>query len=228
MFTRSIVAALLFASAFHITSIQAATWDAATDFTSTSVNPNSVWSYGYDPAITSGYQFKLFDQFNSSTSTPSWTDATYVSLGTPAFGQNLTSDVINGIQPGQVYLHPGPVADGDAAILRFTAPTASTYNVFAQFFVGDISQTDAWIIKNGDFSSPISFLGSTNSNPSFSQGVYLTAGDTLDFVVGNHGDYFYDTTPLTVQISAVPMPAPVWLFGSGLATLFIRLKRKSA
>lgn len=226
MFKESIISALFFVSAFHVVGAQAATWDATSDFISTSTNPNSVWSYGYDPAITAGYQFKQFDQL-SSGSTPSWTDSSYSSLGTPAFGQNLNATVINGLQPGQIYLHPGPTADGDAAILRFTAPESSTYNVFAQFFAGDTSETDAWVIKNGDFSSPLSFLGITSVDPTYTtSGLFLTAGDTLDFVVGNHGSYLFDTTPLTVQISTVPMPAPIWLFGSGLITLLIRLRSR--
>lgn len=228
MIKKMMVSALLLASVFSAAATQAATWDATTDFLGTSTNPNSVWSYGYDPARIEGYQFQQFDLYTAG-STPSWTDSGYVSLGTPAFGQNLTASTLNGIDPGQIYLHPGPAADGDAAILRFTAPTTSSYSIFAQFFIGDISETDAWIIKNGDFSSPLSALGVTDSNPSYSTpSLFLSAGDTLDFVVGNHGSYLYDSTPLTVQISAVPMPAMVWLMSLGLGTLFIRLRRRPA
>lgn len=228
MIKKAMVSAVLFASVFSATSSQAASWDASADFLATATNPNSVWSYGYDPASIAGYQFQQFD-FYTAGATPSWTDSAYVSLGTPAFGQNLTASSLNGIAPGQVYLHPGPAADGDAAILRFTAPTTSSYSIYAQFFVGDISETDAWVIKNGNFSTPLSALGVTDSNPSYSAAsLFLSAGDTLDFVVGNHGSYLYDSTPLSVQISAVPMPAMVWLMSVGLGTLLIRLRRRPA
>lgn len=198
---------------------QAASWDAAADFSSVS-NPGPVWSYGYDPAALTGYQFKPFDLVVAESQAIAWRDSTYVSLGTPAFFKNVSGSTLNTVLPGQVGLHPGPAADDDAAILRFSAPQAGLYAINAQFLAGDFGETDAWVILNGNNLSPVATLGITSVNPTYTtSGLWLNAGDTLDFVVGNHGQYFNDTTPLTVQISAVPEPASAALLAIGLLAL---------
>jgi hypothetical protein len=214
------LAILLFSSFVLNSSYAATTWDATNDFTaSTTSNPNGVWSYGYDPASTAGYQFKAFNKFSNAN----WTDSQYQSSGTPAFGKNLSGATVSGVQPGQITLHPGPVPNGDAAILRFTAPISSLYNVSAKFFSGDSSETDAWIVTNGNFTSPLISLGVTSANPSHTiTSLQLAAGETLDFVVGNHGSYTFDNTPLTVQIALASQPAatcPSDTFNNGKLTI---------
>lgn len=114
-----------------------------------------------------------------------------------------------GVNTGQISLHPGPVANKDSAILRFTAPADAIYTAYGKFFSGDKGETDAWIVKNGDFTSPLKSLGVTSKNPIFTVSEFLKAGDTLDFVVGNHGNYSYDNTPITVQISSFALPGKV-------------------
>jgi len=224
--------ALLIAGACHLIAAHAANaWDATNDFTAaTTTNPNGVWSYGYNPASIDGYQFQVFDTFTTAEGViPIWLDSTYNALNTPSFLKNVTSSPLNnGIEPGQISLHPGPVPNGDEAILRFTAPEISSYKVDAQFFFGDTGETDAWIVKNGDFASPLSTLGITSVNPAFSTvDLQLNAGDTIDFVVGNHGEFHFDSTPLSVQISSVPVPGAAWLFGSGAMALLASFKRRS-
>jgi hypothetical protein len=207
----------------------AASWDANADFTTSSTtNPNGVWGYGYDPAALSGYQFQAFDQLNVLALTL-WTDSAYNSLNTPTFGKNFGGSTINGAAPGQILLHPGPTPNGDAAILRFTSPATGFYAVSAQFLAGDSGQTDAWVVKNGDFASPLVSLGITGANPAYNAtGISLLAGDTLDFVVGNHGDFLYGTTPLTVQISAVPEPSTTLMCLAGCAWIAFALRRRMA
>ena len=179
------------------TQSQATVWDAASDFTLlTTANPNGVWSYGYDPASAVGYQFKAFNQFSAAVgSSIIWVDGSYVTLNTPSLYKNLSSSSVVGILPGQISLHPGPTSNGDAAILRFTAPATGSYGVNAQFFAGDTSETDARVVLNGNFNSALQFFGVTSTNPIFSAGALaLAAGDTLDFVVGNAGSFFFDST----------------------------------
>lgn len=204
-------------------------WDAAGDFDlQSSANPNGVWSYGYDPAALPGYQLKLFDALDTGP-VLAWRDGSYQSLGTPSFAKNLTGGTINGgWGADQVMLHPGPTANGDAAILRFTAPTTGRYDVQSQFFVGDQGAVDVWIVLNGSFDAPLAALGDSAADPQWNAaGLALAAGDTLDFVVGNAGNFFYDTTPLAVSIvSSVPEPAPALLWACGAALLACRVRRQ--
>ncbi len=218
--------------ALNFSAVNAATiWDSANEFTPlTTTNPNGVWSYGYNPASIAGYQFKAFDLFSVVAyggSGPGWVDSTYNVFTTPSLGKNVTSSPLYGIQPGQISLHPGVAANGDEAILRFIAPTTASYNINAQFFAGDGGETDAWIVKNGLFTSPLVALGITSNNPVFStSALLLAAGDSLDFVVGNHGSFSGDSTPLSVQISQVPLPGAAWLMLSGLVRL-LGVKRRN-
>ena len=217
---------LIICSTFTSTA-QAETWDATDNFTAlTTSNPNGAWSYGYDPAATNGYQFKAFDQLtNSGGYSISWLDSTYQLSATPTFGKNLSGLAQNGLPPGQIALHPGPTPDDDAAILRFTAPDSSLYRIDANFYAGDMSETDAWIVRNGDFANPLSSLGVTSVNPSYvAPSLFLGAGDTLDFVVGNHGSFYNDTTPLSVHIVSVPEPGTFLLALGGLVALIFNLR----
>jgi Concanavalin A-like lectin/glucanases superfamily len=184
-------------------------WNATADFSSVS-NPNGVWSYGYSPGLfaISGYQLKLFNSHQSQP-VPIWQDSAYSTSSTPSLYFNNSASTHFGVPPGYVALHPGPVANGDLSILRFTAPSSGVYQVNAKFYVGDFGETEAWIIKNGSFQVPISSLGATSSNPIYtSNGLQLQQGDMLDFVVGNRGEFSGDSTPLTVQISSDITKAP--------------------
>lgn len=206
-----------------------AAWDATADFNATTItNPNGVWSYGYDPAAMAGYQLKTFDLFTTAGTLPlAWQDSSYVYSNAPSFEKNTAASRIAGTLPGQIALHPGPVANGDAAILRFTAPQTGSYSIRAQFLAGDLGETDAWVVLNNDFLAPLGALGTTNLNPKFSIGALsLAADDTVDFVVGNRGSYFGDTTPLTVQISVVPEPGIPMLLLLGLGCIGLRVRAR--
>jgi len=216
-------------------SAQAAVYDAAADFTpATTTNPNGVWSYGYDAAGDGGnYALVAFDVFDNSPSTPNWLKTGNNSFGTPTFSKVQTGPLspFNSLVLGQVGLHPGPAAtqfvNDDAAILRFTAPGNGLYAVNSQFFASGGGETTAWVVLNGSFGSPLAALGSTGSSPSYIvPSLALSVGDTLDFVVGNAGSYFFDTTGVNVSISVVPEPAVWMLWAGGLAALGTFARRR--
>lgn len=207
----------------------ATTWDATADYgPANTTNPNGVWSYGYDPAAQAGYQFKAFDLYiPSENGAAVWRDSTYISLGTPAFFRNNGSTTLNGVAPGQLGMHPGPVANDDAAVLRFTVPSAGVYGFSGQFFAGDQGETDVVVVLNGNRASPLLSLPSTTSNPVFAMNsLQLQAGDTLDFVLGNAGSYLFDTTPLALQVSSVPEPGTALLGALGLGVVLAGVRRR--
>lgn len=72
------------------------------------------------------------------------------------------------------------------------------------------------------------------SGPSMFETIYtntgmLQAGDMIEILYGNNGDYRFDHGNVNVFITAsstpVPIPAAIWLLGSGLIGL-IGLRRK--
>ncbi len=204
--------AISLAGLFASASAHADGYDAAADFQILS-NPGSVWSYGYSPSAGAGYAMTLFDATRAS----GWFMSNYGSLGTPAAFMNLGAPA-SGVATGQFGLHPGPAAFGDLAILRFTAPAAGDYMVTGQFFAGDVGSMSGKIILNDDAANPLQAFGDTTDASIFAPlTVTLAAGAHLDFVVGNNGNYLYGSTPLSVQINAVPEPSTYLLMLGGLA-----------
>ncbi|MBP7520324.1 MAG: PEP-CTERM sorting domain-containing protein [Leptothrix sp. (in: Bacteria)] len=215
---------------------QAASYDAAADFSSAN-GGSSVWSYGWDQSDAAGdYNFTALDLYASSndpnTGYKTWNASTHSYFGTPGLWVNLGSSTLYGVAVGQLTLHPAEHQEGfandNAAILRFTAPTAASYTVHAQFLTGDGGQTEAWIVRNDSFSSATA-LGITSADPVYAATLSLAAGETVDFVVGHSTDNLWgDNTPVIVTIqSAVPEPESWALIAGGLA-LLAGLRRRGA
>ena len=217
------------------TTAHAASYDAAADFTFTQTsNPNGVWSYGWDVADAAGtYAFTALDVFSGNSGAFGWNSSTHNALGTPGIWKNDLGYTYYGIASGQIAMHPAEdqygFANDNAAILRFTAGAAGTYNVNAAFFTGDSGDTVAWVVKNNDFSAALGSLGSTGNSPTYLASLSLQAGDTLDFVVGHSSDsYFSDNTQINVSINApVPEPETYALMLSGLGLVGLQLRRRN-
>jgi hypothetical protein len=217
---------------------QAVTYDAGLDFQTLS-NPAGPWSYGYSPGSTT-YSMTLFDTTASgnigSSTYASWTKAGYISLGTPVIWKNTGASTAYGVAPGQLALHPGPVANGDQAVLRFTAPTAGRYDYTGIFGAGDSGGTSGSLAFNGDLLNPLISFASTANSPTFSGFVNMLMGQTLDVVVGNNGSYFSDTTPVSFRLEstvvAAPVPEPetyaMMLAGLGLLGVMTRRRKQKA
>jgi len=225
MKSKHVLAAVSLAAALTGTTAQAASYDATADFQTLS-NPGSVWSYGYSSSAGAGYALTLFDTASASV----WSMGGYNTLGTPAAFVN-TGASANGVATGQLGLHPGPLANGDVAILRFTAPTAGSYAVTGQFFAGDIGSMQGLIILNDDATHPLQVFGNTTDASVFAPlTLTLAAGAHVDFAVGNNGSFYYGSTPLSVQINSTPVPEPssYALLLGGLGMLGWMAKRRRA
>jgi hypothetical protein len=209
---------LAFAIAIAGTNTRA--YDATAEF-SLAGNTNSVWSYGYSLNSGNQYAFVPFDTPTDTGTAQSWTLSNYSVLGTPAAWKNTDPNTeAHGVAPGQLSLHAGPTA-ASTAILRFTAPAASSYSYSLQFFAGDIGDTQGSAFLNGDGSTPLFSVASTNSSPSQSGVLSMSIGDTFDVAVDKVGNFYQGNTPVTLSISAVPEPATaaMWLLGLSLVSV---------
>nr|WP_309689903.1 PEP-CTERM sorting domain-containing protein [Armatimonas sp.] len=174
-------------------------------------NPNGVWSYGYTTTL-GGSFIPHLDSGNFAGIFQYW--RTDIGSGTPAFEKNIGVSPMFGVQPGQIALHGGP--NGELGVLRFTAPSAGSYNIATSYFVGDSGDTDIYLLHNG---SVVSSAPSTNAGGSFSLASFLlNANDTLDVAVGIGTDtYFGDTTPIShVITSSAPEPGTLGLLALGM------------
>ncbi len=200
-------------------------YDSGGDFSSSN-NPNGAWSYGYqttlggtlnlytDLANVGGLLIWRFNINNTSTPgvafNPSGTDITFASTTW---------------RPAETSLHPGP--NGEFSVLRFTAPETNDYTLTSLFNMrsfGGTSSTDVHILLNG-VSLFSSFVTGFNAETAFNDLLTLAQGDQLDFVVGDNGSFFGDTTEVQASLAAVPLPAAVWFFGSALAGLGLFRRR---
>ena len=224
-------------------------YDAATDFSISSGNPNGVWTYGYGVP---GSSFTAFSQtgtacFESGFSC--WSSNGYV----PLIGVNTNAFTETGgthaFPAGAMVLHPayGVTSGGpNWAILRWTAPSSGSITFNGAITVYDRGQdantqgatTDttlgASLIENallhGPYGTAIPVSGSAS----------VTAGEVLDLAVGpspNGGYSFLPTgVALTIDftpLASVPEPATwatmlIGLLGLGAAMRWRRSRQRAA
>ncbi|WP_395142431.1 PEP-CTERM sorting domain-containing protein [Armatimonas sp.] len=206
---------------------QAQTFNATTDFSSTNGNPNGQWSYGFTTTL--GGALTLFDTADSSPTLPRWTHSIVQNSGTPTILRNNTGVPVNGVPTGFLLVHPG---SSEYFVLRFTVPSTANYSILAQGLVGDIGDTDLSVLRNSNAGVPLFFAPTTNTNPTFSSTLALTAGDTVDFVVGNKGSFFADSTGAVFTLTTVggasaPEPGSIALFTTGGLIWIIRRRQNA-
>ena len=209
----------------------AQSYNAAGDFSATS-NPNGAWSYGYSYGVGSAF---ILDTTNTAFYAPGVPLSGWLGNENPApftgypyalhngTAGLATNNVFTVYQPGQLAESPGD--SNECSVIRWTAPTSGTFNIAATFS-GLSSQgdsADVHILLDG---TPI-FNSIVGGPATFSGLQSITAGDTVDFVVGNGGNGGNeDTTALSATI--VPEPTTLGLLAMSLASLlsFRCLKRE--
>lgn len=193
-------------------------WNVNDEFSVTNGNPNGVWSYGMklNPNQPDG-ALSLFPDSGASSSWMWWNDLSHISLGAPAVTKNVSASTVNGIGPGELSFHPG--ADGELATIRFTAPAANLYHLTGKYGAGDGGAVDALIYAG---SNPLVTEFGITGDSFFDVWVSLEIGNTVDVMVGRAGSFYYDSTPIYLQIDPVPEPTSLALVAGGMALLFRR------
>jgi hypothetical protein len=142
----------------------------------------------------------------------------------------------------QLELHPGEF--GAYSIIRFTAPTTNLYNIASSFTAAtnDGTTTDVHVRQNGNpvaggdgnvsgkYNEPKTVL---NSFTYTNTGIFLNAGQTIDFAVGygSNGNYLQDSTGLDATLTVAPEPsqvAPFVFLAFGLGAMVVMKKKKAS
>ncbi|MBC7287399.1 MAG: glycoside hydrolase family 2 [Armatimonadetes bacterium] len=124
----------------------------------------------------------------------------------PCVTYNPTDRPISGLgitwAPGQLAIHPG--ADGEYAVVRWTAPATGRYRIAAAFrSIAEHATTDVHILHQGRalFDGLIN-VGGAGPACEWSGELEVSAGEKVDFVCGwGNGNYGGDTTALDVTIT---------------------------
>src|ERR1700722_1941576 len=207
----------------------AQSYNAAGDF-STASNPNGAWSYGSSGTLGSAFTPSSIPTNNFLAAgvggwfgMPGGGNAPYILHNGSAHNVTNNSSVY---LPGQLIEQPGNA--GQYSVVRWTAPFSGTLSINATFAglssLGD--DADVHILLDGSSIFNSTVIGSPNPK-SFSGLESITAGDTLDFVVGpNGGNGNEDNTSLSATI--VPEPGTLGLVAMAFSCLlsFRFLKRK--
>jgi len=179
--------------------------DAAADFSATS-NPSAHWSYG--SSVIRGGLFAIYTVPGTDFAGLSTWNAP--SLGLPHVNHNGTGSTIittATFPPGALSLHPGGV--GENYVVRWTAPTAGSYQISATFVgrsgvgTNPVTTTDVAVLHGSTelFSGWINQNGDGNTT-SWSGSRTMGAGETLDFTVGiGTHDHSFDTTGLDAVVT---------------------------
>jgi hypothetical protein len=204
------------------------TFDLSADF-SFRDNPNKVWQYGYSETNSlAADQFRVDKQSDRTDmkcdptgSIGFWHPAANSGPGPgyyPYVAYNTTKQPQVGckgwaVRPGEIAME-GSIA-GQYSLVRFTAPSAGTYKVSAQFegIHYGLSTTDVHVLHNDTslFDADIDGYGGdpafhkvegANPTAGYSGQIELKANDTLTFAVGVGKDKSNssDTTGLFAQV----------------------------
>jgi hypothetical protein len=209
--TRTIIS-LLLASSLGMPLAQAdTTWDLTADY-KTTANANGAWSYGWEQTLNAA--LNLYDASQGTQ----WYSSTHHSGDfTPTIWMNDSSGRLYGVAPGEVAMHPG--WDNSFSVSRWISPIAGTVTVSGYFGAGDGGSMSYYIADNG---STLQQWTSEPSTKNFSFTTTVSAGETLDFIVGVPigGGYGYGTTPIAVTITAaVPEPESYAMLLAGLGLM---------
>jgi len=217
-------------SAAVLTVVAPPPWDAAGNF-SAKANPSGAWSYGWYPRKNLPADpvppLHLYVSANTYSEIDFWHDPANLNGGAPLVSHNPTAATISSITApwtggvaqtsipvpaNAVLLHPGPMTvmafNSSWSVVRWTAPFAGNYQVSASFAFADPTPTgvDVHVFVNGAEAMGGELLASGAPRTDYvSSAIAMTAGTTVDFVVGPgaNGNYSNDSTFVSAMVQAV-------------------------
>jgi hypothetical protein len=234
----------LIATAFATVPIQLASHaDAATIYDpvaqfSTSQNTNtSLWSYRYDSTARDG-SYNLFPTFDIDPTFFAPPVGTWHGVGRyPFVGVNTGSPAVYQLGPpatwpsNTIVMHPGDTPGTNALVaVSWLSPTTTVVDLTFRFFDIDPNGGNgvSWFVDLGGASGEQdsgSFANGGDSGVLSVFGVSVLAGQRINFVVTSpDGNHLFDATGFTATItdtSAVPIPAALPLFATGLASMIV-------
>jgi hypothetical protein len=231
------VITLLVALPLGVRGATAAIWDVAADFSTTS-NPNGAWSYGDSSSLTS--PIALYATTGSvDPANPQvfyWYDASTVdgNQNPNAVGKNMGAPANVGwinVPSGAFVLN---AQGGGFSHATWTAPSSGLYSLSSTFTLEEsvlVHQVDTYILANGSILFSQVLSQSDYLNPySFESQLFLTAGETVDFVVSNPFNGGCLTQLSATISSSVPEPATllIWSLLGGCGIAIGRWRRKRA
>jgi len=173
-------------------------------------NPCEGWSWGQSDAKGTLGSFEMFLWHGrTDDGVPYWTVAGGDGYHNACIARNTTNHVRYGVKPGELAFHPGP--DRHLAVVRWTAPMSGTASIWGRFGEGDSGTVDVYVLKtDGDGKVTEILFKSLNTakDEDFKTTAKVFRGETIDFVVGNAGDWTGDSTPLQATIVLEPGPNP--------------------
>lgn len=237
--TRLMASALLFAGCSS--AVHAVTYDLVNDFSNIS-NPNGVWSFTQGNTPLPHQNSLTPHPFNPAVVDGYWGAGSNLSINTPEVIKTTADASTLGIGmtdeeflAGDVILHSTNPGSGLALQINWTAPDDGVIDFSASTWYAHLPvnrSNDLTIYLDGVFlDSGVLNATIRRSNALVFGGTGLTvdAGDVLSFIYTPSAGQIHGSVAgiiETVEFSAVPVPAAVWLFGSGLLGIIGFARRK--
>lgn len=173
--------------------------DANAQFHDTAGTNSGVWTYGYK--ATQAAALVAYDVLETDANYLRWTTPTQ-EAETPNVLKNIGASSLYTVPPGKSSLHPGTTGTQEFSTVRFTAPVAGTWTANVAIYSGDTGGVQAILQVNG---VEIANVTDSSSKVYLANDIDLTlsAGDTVDLMVGAAGAYQYDTTPFDFTMTNI-------------------------
>jgi hypothetical protein len=200
------------------------TFDAKAYFTEANASSGGVapWSYGSSTSPT-----EVVHVYTAAD----YSDSLYPQLYGLGPGYNpgifYSRQAWNSFPADTLFLHSGPeIEKVNFAVLRFTAPTTSVYDVDVRWFAGDPGAVDVYLVRNGQDILK-SDIGTSDDGSYLNQSLSLSVNETLELRLGPGDGFAGDSTPIKMTIStAVPEPSAVSFASLILAGISLWSRRR--